>query len=246
MRSARRVSCEAWKMRRAGGSGGRRVIRVALGLTGAALLLLVLAQIFLPRIAASRISSRVGSYGNVDSVHVSAWPAVELLWGDADSVTVRAADLKVSPAQTAHLLWEGRGASRMDMTAARAQEGPLRLTDVSLHKRGRELRAQAHLSAADVKAALPPGFDVQLLGSERGQVEVRASGGLFGVGASVDALAGADGGRLVAHPRGLLLEALNLTLFSDPHVYIEGVGARAVSGPGGAPGYLLSISASLR
>jgi hypothetical protein len=221
-------------------------MRIALGLAGVALLLLVLAQLFLPRIAASRISSRVGSHGDVERVHVSAWPAIELLWGDADSVSVRAADLRVSPAQTAHLLWEGRGADRIDLTAAVAHEGPLRLTGVSLHKRGRRLRAQAHLSAADVKAALPLGVDVQLLGSENGQVEVRASGGLFGVGASVDALAGGSGGRLVAHPRGLLLEGLKLTLFGDPHVYVEGVGARAASGPDGAPGYLLSISASLR
>jgi len=35
-------------------------------------------------------------------------------------------------------------------------------------------------------------------------------------------------------------------LFSDPHVYVEGVAAQAAAGPGGAPGYLLSISASLR
>jgi hypothetical protein len=223
--------------------GGRRLTRVALGLTGAALLLLVLAQVFLPRIAASRISSRVGKYGHVHSVHVSAWPAVELLWGDADSVSVRASELKLSLTQVAHLLWEGRGADRLDLTASSAQLGPLRLTDVSLHRRGRRMRAHSHLSATDVRAALPPGFDVQLLGSRDGQVEVRASGGLFGVGASVDAVAGASGGRVVAHPRGLLLEGLKLKLFSDSHVYVEGIGASAASG---APGYLLSIGASLR
>jgi hypothetical protein len=239
-------------MRRAGGGNGGdtgaggRLARVALGLTGAALLLLVLAQVFLPRIAAGRISSRVGKYGHVERVHVSAWPAVELLWGDADSVRVTASELKLSPAQAAHLLWEGRGADRMDLTARSARLGPLALSDVSLHKRGRRMSAHAHLSAADVRAALPPGFDVQLLGSQRGQVEVRASGGLFGVGASVDALAGASRGKLIAHPRGLLLEGLQLTLFSDPHVYVEGVAAQAAGGPGGAPGYLLSISASLR
>ena len=239
-------------MRRAGGGNGRdtgvgrRLARVALGLTGAALLLLVLAQLFLPRIAASKISSRVGKYGHVERVHVSAWPAVELLWGDADSVSVTASELRLSAAQAANLLWEGRDADRIDLTVRSARIGPLAMTDVSLRKRGRRMSAQAHLSAADVKAALPPGFDVQLLGSRRGQVEVRASGGLFGVGASVDALAGASGGKLVAHPSGLLLERLQLTLFSDPHVYVEGVGAQAADGPGRAPGYLLSISASLR
>ena len=45
------------------------------------MLVLVLAQLFLPRIAASRIASRVGRYGTVQSVSVKAWPAVKLLWG---------------------------------------------------------------------------------------------------------------------------------------------------------------------
>jgi hypothetical protein len=232
-------------MRRDGGRiQGALARRIALALAGAVVALLVLAQIVLPRIAANRISSRVGRYGKVVSVHVTAWPAVKLLWGRADSATVRARQLRLSPAQSAKLLWEGRGVSRIDVQAASAQEGPLRLTAVRLRKRGDKLSAQALASAADVQAALPPGFQVQLLGSARGQVEVRASGGLFGLGASVDAVAEADAGKLVAHPRGLL-EGLGLTLFSDPHVYVEGVGAHAVSGPRGASAYLLSMSASL-
>ena len=55
--------------------------RIAAGLAGAIALVLVLAQLLLPGIAASRISSRVGKYGTVESVSVSAWPAIELLWG---------------------------------------------------------------------------------------------------------------------------------------------------------------------
>ncbi len=109
------------------------------------------------------------------------------------------------------------------------QLGSLRLTDASLRKRGSALSAQALTSEADVKAALPPGFGVQLLRSEDGEVEVQATGGLFGVGASVNAVAGASEGKLVAHPLGFLVEALQLTLFSDPHVYVEGVGASVQS-----------------
>ena len=224
------------------GGGSSRLIRFALWLAGALIVALGLAQIFLPKLAASRISSRLGKYGEVRSVHVSAWPAIELLWGDADSVTVRARSLKVSPGQTGKLLWEARGLDRLDLTAASTREGPLPLHDVSFHKRGRKMHAQARVSSADVKAALPPGFDVQLLGSANGQVEVRASGGLFGVGASVDAVAQASDGKLVVQPRGFLVEALKLTLFSDPHVYIEGVGAASRSGGG----YVLSVDARLR
>lgn len=222
------------------------MIRVAQWLAALALLVLVLAQILLPRIAASRISSRIGRYGKVDSVHVTAWPAVKLLWEHADSATVHASNLRLSPAQTAHLLWEGRGLGRIDVSASSVQEGPLRLSAVKLHKRGERLQAHALLSQADVKAALPAGFDVQLLGSANGQVQVRASGGLFGVGAAVDAVAQANNGKLVVQPRGFLVQALKLTLFSDPHVRVQAVGARATGDAGGEAGYAVSIDASLR
>jgi hypothetical protein len=231
-------------MRRGGGirSPGRH--RLVLYALAGAVLALALAQLLLPRIAASRISSRVGRYGEVQDVSVSAWPAVKLLWGSVDSVRVRARRLSLSPAQAAKLLWEGRGTASMDLTAGSLQVGPLRLSDARLRKREEALSAEARASEADVRAALPPGWNVTLLGSQGGEVEVRASGGLFGVGASVDAVALASKGRLVAHPLGLALEGLELTLFSDRHVRVEGVGARLEPGP--PPAYRLSMSASLR
>jgi hypothetical protein len=228
------------------GGGGSRAVRVALWALGVLVVVLVLAQVFLPKIAASRISERIGKYGSVERVHVSAWPAVELLWKHAGSVKVHATRLRVSPAQTAELLQEASGVDRMDVSAASVQEGPLRLRDVRFRKRGKRMSATAHLGTADVAAALPPGIGVQLLGSGGGKVEVRASGGLFGVGASVDAVAEAEGGKLVVHPRRLLLEAIKLTLFSDPRVYVTGVSASRATGPGGVAGYLLGIEATLR
>jgi hypothetical protein len=229
-----------------GGGPSTRIVRVAVAVAGGVLLLLVLAQVLLPKIAASTISSRLKKYGSVQSVSVTAWPAVKLLWGSVDSVRVRARALKVSPAQTAKLLWEARDVSELDLTASRAQEGPLQLSDVSLRKRGGALSAGALTTEAAVKAALPEGIGVQLVGSEGGRVQVRASGGLFGVGSSVDAVAGASEGKLVVHPVGLLLEGLQVTLFADPHVYVRGVSASAVAEPGGGQGYRLSMTASLR
>ena len=66
--------------------------------------------------------------------------------------------------------------------------------DAAAHRREpaqarQPLTAQALASEADVKAALPAGFGVQLLRSEGGEVEVQATGALFGVGASVNAVA---------------------------------------------------------
>jgi hypothetical protein len=207
---------------------GRRG-KIGAGVAGGTVLVLALAQLILPRIAASRISSRVGRYGTVDSVSVSAWPALELLWGHVGSVRVKVNSIALTPAQAAGLLWEARGVASMDVSAESVQLESLRLSDASLSKRGSALTGQALTSEADVKAALPAGFGVQLVRSEDGEVEVQATGGLFGVDASVNAVAGASDGKLVAHPRGFLLNALQLTLFSDPHVYVEGVGASVES-----------------
>ncbi len=218
--------------------------RLALFVAGGVVLLLGLAQLFLPRIAASRISSRLGRYGTVQSVHVKAWPAVKLLWGSADSVTVRARSLRLSPVQTARLLWEARGLDRITMTAASVREGPLRLSDVSFRKQGQVLAAQARMAAADVRSALPVGVAVQFLSSEAGEVKVRAAGGLFGVRTSVDAVAAASEGKLVVHPAAGLLSGLQLTLFSDPHVYVQAVGASVE--PSKPLSYRLTMRASLR
>lgn len=207
-------------------------------------LLLALAQLLLPRIAASVISSRVGRYGKVSSVSVEAWPAVQLLWGSVPSVHLHAASLSVTPAQAAKLLWEARGVADADISVERAHVGSLQLTQAILRKRGSALSAQASASQADVKAALPEGFNVQLLGSAHGQVEVQASGALFGVGATVNAVGEASEGKLVAHPLGFLISGLQLTLFSDPHVYVHGVGAAVETQQ--PLSYRLSMNASLR
>jgi hypothetical protein len=240
-------SCEACRVRRTRAGGEGKVGRLALGVALAVVVVLVLAQLLLPRIAASRVRARVGKYGTVRSVTVSAWPAVELLWGKADSVDVQAGSLRMSPAQTAKLLGEARGVKRMSLAAESVTEGPLQLHDASFEKHGTALRAQASTSRADVSKALGEGVEVRLLSSHDGQVEVSASGGLFGVQASLDAVAQAQEGKLVVHPRGFLLEGLKLTLIDNPRVYVEGVAASAVAGPSGeVAGYRLSIWASLR
>ncbi len=225
-------------MRREGGS---RAVRIAALVAAVVLVLLVIAQIVLPRIAASRISSRVGRYGHVEHVSVSAFPAIELLWGDADSVEVKAGSLALAPAQAASLLHEAGGVDRMDVSAEAVKVGSLALTGAELRKRGAQLSAHAHASRAAVRTALGAGVGVRLLSSEGGRVRVAATGSLFGVGATVAAVAEAEDGKLVVHPEGLLLEGFRLTLFHDSHVHVIGVAARQ-----DASGYVLGMTALLR
>jgi hypothetical protein len=224
-----------------------RAGRIAAWLAGAIVLLLVLAQLFLPTVAASRVRSRVERYGTVKSVDVTAWPAVELLWGKAESVNVKAGSLRLSTAQMAKLLGEARGVKSMRVSAESVKEGQLQLYDASLQKHGDALLGAAWASRADVKTALGEGFEVQLQPSGVGRVQMSVEGGLFGVKASVQAVAEAHEGDVVVHPLGFLLEGLKLTLFAEPEVYVEGVGASAATGPSGkGAGYRLSFWASLR
>jgi hypothetical protein len=224
--------------------GGRWMIRISLALIATSVLALLLAQVFLPGLAAGVIRSRLERYGDVNSVHVSAWPAIELLWGDADSVRVRAGALKLTPERSAELLAEARGTDHLDVSAAEVREGPLLLRNARLSKRGAELFGEGQISQADVAAALPAGVAITLLGSAAGQVRVRVSGGLFGPRASVEALAGAVSGALVAHPAAGPLAHVSLRLFSDPRIEVEGVAARARAGT--PPGYRLALTARLR
>jgi len=208
----------------------------------AAGLLLLAAQLLLPRLAAHRISSRLARYGRVESVQVSAWPAVKLLWAGADSVAIRAGDLSLSASEAADLLSESGGAERVRASARTVELGSLRLTDVRVAGDPGELSATASVSAADVRAALPPGVQVELLDSDHGTVRVRVSGGLFGLSASMDAVAEPREGVLLVKPEGFLMQAFTLRLFSDPRVRLQAVGASADPA---AAGYRLSVSATV-
>src|SRR5207248_45620 len=60
----------------------RRIIAIAT--VGVIVLLLVVAQLVLPGIAEQRLRDRLSRNGTVIQVHVSAFPAIELLWHHAD------------------------------------------------------------------------------------------------------------------------------------------------------------------
>jgi hypothetical protein len=201
------------------------------------LLLLVLAQVLLPGVAANRVRERVERYGRVHSASVSAFPAVKLLWGDADSVSVSAAGLSATPQQIGALLWEARSLGGLDLAAQsavlKAPQLPqgLRLSDVRLRKRGSALSATATLTQQQLDAALPSGFSVEPLAASGGAVEARASGALFGVQASLTVAIRALEGAMVAEPRGLPFAGLaRVTLFSDPHLKIGGLSLRVLAG----------------
>jgi hypothetical protein len=201
--------------------------------------LLVLAQLLLPFIAGRIAKDFLGKYGTVKSVSVSAFPAVELLWGKAESVTVHAGSLHISESQLSEMVkraWQARGITNATMTAERASVGASALlahdvtaSDIHAEKRGAELIGSATITQQQLQEALPSGFSVQFLQSTAGQVLVRASGALFGARASIDVLIAPREGALVAEPQDIPFGGLaRLTLLSAPHIRVESLAVQVI------------------
>jgi len=202
----------------------------AIGVVVLVLVLLAVAQLALPGIAENRIRDRLAKDGHVESVRVSAFPAIKLLWGKADRVTVRMASLRANVGRLGDLLGRTADAGRVDGTARELDVLTLRLRDARLRKRGNRLEGEATVTDADLRGALPPGFDVRPIASANGQLVLRGTATLFGTTISANAVLSAQDGKLKVTPDVPFGGFAALTVFDDPHVHVDGVAAR------GAPG----------
>src|SRR5690349_566448 len=146
----------------------RRIVLLAT--VGVVLLLLVLAQLFLPGIAAQRLRDRLARSGQVLHVEVHAFPAVELLWHHADRVLIRLATYRSGAGHLTSLLDQAGDVGTLDASAAVFRTGLLTLRDASLHKRGNSLTGTARVSEADLRAAIPFLDNVQPVASGDGRL----------------------------------------------------------------------------
>jgi hypothetical protein len=227
----------------------RRVMtkRFALVATATVVVLLVLAQLLLPVVAARIARDQLGKYGTVRSVRVRAFPAVELLWGHAQSATVRAGELRMSDSQFDTLLPRMRGIENIDISADSFQLGPWRVRDMQAEKRGEEFELHGRVTQADLQSALPAGVAATVVGSADGGVEVRVGGSLFGVGASITARLSAQEGKLVVQPQGLPFAGFaRITLFSDPRLAVQSFDLSGASAGQSEESYALTLRAKLR
>jgi hypothetical protein len=120
----------------------------------------------------------------------------------------------------------------------------LTVETLRMQKRGSAVSATATLTQQQLDEALPSGFHIEPTASGGGQVEARASGGLFGVQASITALVKPLEGRLVAEPQGFPLASLGtVTLFSDSHLRVSSIGVRVLQAK--PLTYGLSLAATL-
>ncbi len=209
-------------------------MRIGLGVLGVLVVVLLGAQLLLPGIAARRARDRVGRYGTVLSAHVSAFPAIELLWGHGDSGSVAAGSLSFTSTQGVDMLWEARGITDTQLTASSMQIDGIQLHAASVRKRGSAVTVEGTVDESDLSGTLPLGLEVHSLTDAGGHVLAQATGSVLGVSATVQVDVHAEEGRLVAEPQGLPLAGLaTVTIFSDPRLRMETVDVTPLASTGG-------------
>src|ERR1700744_5724163 len=97
----------------------------ALAVAGLVVAVLVVAQLVLPGVAAHRLRDQLARSGRVLEVHISAFPAIKLLWHHADSVVVRMANYRASPAKLPSTLDQAGSVGSLRASAQTFQDGLL-------------------------------------------------------------------------------------------------------------------------
>jgi len=204
-------------------------------------LLLVIAQLVLPGMAAQSLRDRLGKSGKVLDVEVSAFPAIELLWHHADKVVVRMQQYRSNTGHLSSLLDEAGNVGTLDASADQLSAGLLTLRNASLRKRGDQVTGNAQVTEDDLRASLPILQSVQPVASGGGQLTLRGTATLFGATASVDATVRALQGQLVVQPDIPFGGLATISVFNDPHLQVQGVSANGAPG-----GFSVSAQGTLR
>jgi hypothetical protein len=213
----------------------------ALGAGALIIVVLGVAQLVLPGIAARHLRAQLAHSGQVLSVTVSAFPAIKLLWHDADTVVIRLGRYRPATGDLPRTLDQAGDVGSLTASAREVDYGLLTLHDATLTKRGDRLRAGATVTEADLRSALPILQSVTPVASADGRLTLRGTASLFGVTATVDATVSAENGELVVAPDIPFGGFATLTLFSAPRVRVQSVSAAAVPG-----GFSVQGSATVR
>jgi hypothetical protein len=200
---------------------------VKIGAAAVALIvvLLIVAQLVLPGIAEQQLRDRLSKSGTVEAVQISAFPAIKLLWDDADHVTVRMRTYHSDTTQLGSLLGQAGGVGDVDASADTFTAGLLTLHDAVLSKRGDQVSASGSVTEADLRAAIPVLQSVVPVASGDGSLTLRGTATVLGVSASVNATASAQDGAIVITPDVPFGGLATITAFSNPAVEVQTISA---------------------
>jgi hypothetical protein len=214
----------------------------ALAVAALVVVVLVVAQLVLPGIAAQRLHDRLARSGRVLEVKVSAFPAVTLLWHHADSVVVRMADYRAaSPSTLPRTLEQAANVGSLRASAQVLRDGLLTLRDASLVKQGNRLTGSAVVAGSDLRGAVPFLTSLAPVASPDGRLVLRGSATLLGISATVDATVSVQDGNVVVAPNVPFGGLATITVFSDPRIKVQTVSASPAPG-----GFRLRGTAVLR
>jgi FHA domain-containing protein len=187
-------------------------------------------QLVLPGIAEERLRSKLERYGPVRRLHISSAPAIKLLWHRADRVEVAMDSYHAEPgghaSSLADFLSKTRDTGKLDVSVGVLRSQYLTLHEVRLHKEGDHLIGQAQLSQQELSAALPGFLDLRPVSASPEGIVVQVSASVLGQRVTVHARLLAEGGRVLVRPEAIPFGSLaSVSVFDDPRVYVESVGA---------------------
>ncbi len=208
----------------------RRTSLIAAGVLVLIVVLLAIAQLVLPGIAAQSIRDRLSRSGKVLDVEVSAFPAIELLWHHADRVVVKMASYRSTASTLSHNVGQVTDVGSLDASVAQLAAGMLTVRNAALRKRGNQLTAMATVTEADLRSALPVLDSVQPVGSSNGALTLQGTATVLGITTTVDATVRAQNGALIVAPDVPFGGPATITLFSNPAIAVEGVSAAPAPG----------------
>lgn len=215
---------------------------IVLAVVSVVVLLLVVGQLVLPGIATDRLRDQLAKHGRVLHVEVHAFPAVQLLWHHADRVVIRMGSYNSSSTNLGTSLGQANDVGELDASAQTVTAGLLTIRDAALRGRDGRLSATARVNDGDLRAAVPFLDSVQPLASGNGQLTLRGTATVLGVTATADATVAAVDGKLQVQPDVPFGGLATVTVFSDPHVHVDGVSATSF----GADAFTVTGSARVR
>jgi hypothetical protein len=178
-------------------------------------------------------------------VQIASAPAVKLLWHSADSVKVVMDSYRSEPGgghgSLGDFLSRTRSTGNLDVRVGTLHSQRLTLHDVRLRKEGDELVGQARLTQPDLSSALPSFVGLRPVSASANGIVVQVAASALGHRAAVHLDIKADAGRVVVSPRGLLGSLATVTVFNDPRVYVESLGAELRG-----DNYFLTVRARLK
>ncbi len=207
---------------------------------GIVLLVLVVAQLLLPGIAAQELRDDLQQSGTVLEVKVSSFPAIKLLWHKADSVVVRMGHYRSASSHLGDTLGRAADANKLDASVQELFVGPVTLRNATLRKQGSALTGSATVTEANLRSAVFFLDNVEPITSGNGRLTLRGTASFLGLRATVDATVSAKDGALVVAPNVPLGGIAAITLFDNPNVQVTSVSATNVPG-----GFRVSASATV-